>query len=448
MASQIMSDKLPNMVTDLPGPKARDIIASDHRYISPSYTRSYPLVVRSAKGAIVEDVDGNRFLDFSAGIAVCSTGHCHPDVVRAIQKQAESLIHMSGTDFYYEHMPQLARKLESLMPDGKSWRCFFGNSGAEAIEAAMKLARYSTGRWQFIAFQSSFHGRTMGALSLTSSKPVQRKGFGPLVPGVTHIPYANCYRCPLNLEYSSCGIACANYLEEVVFKTTVDPSEVAAIVVETIQGEGGYIVPPPDFFPTLEKIARKHGILLIADEVQCGMGRTGKMFAFEHFDFHPDIVAIAKGVASGMPLGVTMAHAETMNWEPGAHASTFGGNPVCLAAAMATLRLLQDEYVANSAKIGEFMRVRLERLMDRHPAIGDVRGLGLMLGIEIVKDRKTKEKAPELRDAIIYECFRRGLLILAAGPSTIRLSPPLMVDEEQAQFAVDTLSEVIATASN
>jgi len=448
MASQIMSDKLPNMVTDLPGPKARDIIASDHRYISPSYTRSYPLVVRSAKGAIVEDVDGNRFLDFSAGIAVCSTGHCHPDVVRAIQKQAESLIHMSGTDFYYEHMPQLARKLESLMPDGKSWRCFFGNSGTEAVEAAMKLARYSTGRWQFIAFQSSFHGRTMGALSLTSSKPVQRKGFGPLVPGVTHIPYANCYRCPLNLEYSSCGIACANYLEEVVFKTTVDPSEVAAIVVETIQGEGGYIVPPPDFFPTLEKIARKHGILLIADEVQCGMGRTGKMFAFEHFDFHPDIVAIAKGVASGMPLGVTMAHAETMNWEPGAHASTFGGNPVCLAAAMATVRLLQDEYVANSAKIGEFMRVRLERLMDRHPAIGDVRGLGLMLGIEIVKDRKTKEKAPELRDAIIYECFRRGLLILAAGPSTIRLSPPLMVDEEQAQFALDTLSEVIATASN
>ena len=448
MASQIMSDKLPNLVTDLPGPKARDIIASDHRYISPSYTRSYPLVVRSAKGAIVEDVDGNRFLDFSAGIAVCSTGHCHPDVVRAIQKQAESLIHMSGTDFYYEHMPQLARKLESLMPDGKSWRCFFGNSGTEAVEAAMKLARYSTGRWQFIAFQSSFHGRTMGALSLTSSKPVQRKGFGPLVPGVTHIPYANCYRCPLNLEYDSCGIACANYLEEVVFKTTVNPSEVAAIVVETIQGEGGYIVPPPDFFPTLEKIARKHGILLIADEVQCGMGRTGKMFAFEHFDFHPDIVAIAKGVASGMPLGVTMAHAETMNWEPGAHASTFGGNPVCLAAAMATVRLLQDEYVANSAKIGEFLLVRLERLMDRHPAIGDVRGLGLMLGIEIVKDRTTKEKAPELRDAIIYECFRRGLLVLAAGPSTIRLSPPLMVDEEQAQFALDTLSEVIATASN
>ena len=448
MASQIMSDKLPNIVTDLPGPKAREIIDRDRRYISPSYTRSYPLVAHTAQGAIVEDVDGNRFLDFTAGIAVCSTGHCHPDVVRAIQKQAELLIHMSGTDFYYEHMPQLARKLESLMPDGKSWRCFFGNSGTEAIEAAMKLARYSTGRWQFIAFQSSFHGRTMGALSLTSSKPVQRKGFGPLVPGVTHIPYANCYRCPLNLEYGSCGIACANYLEDIVFKTTVDPREVAAIVVETIQGEGGYIVPPPDFLPALEKIARKYGILLIADEVQCGMGRTGKMFAFEHFDFHPDIVVLAKGIASGMPLGVTMAHSEIMNWEPGAHASTFGGNPVCLAAAIETVRLLEEKYVANSAKIGEFMRPRLQRLMDRHSAIADVRGLGLMLGIEITRDRKTKQKAPELRDAIINECFRQGLLLLAAGPSSIRLSPPLIIDEEQAQFAIDTLSAAISAVGN
>src|SRR5438094_1274906 len=423
MASQIMSDKLPNIVTDLPGPKAREIIDRDRRYISPSYTRSYPLVARSASGAIVEDVDGNRFLDFSAGIAVCSTGHCHPDVVRAIQKQAAQLIHMSGTDFYYEQMPQLAKKLESLMPDGKSWRCFFGNSGAEAIEAAMKLARYSTGRWQFIAFQSAFHGRTMGALSLTSSKPVQRKGFGPLVPGVTHAPFGN-----------------AAYIEDVLFKTTVNPSEVAAIVVEPIQGEGGYIIPPPEFLPGLEKLARKHGILLIADEVQCGMGRSGKMFAFEHFDFHPDIVALAKGIASGMPLGVTIARAEGMAWEPGAHASTFGGNPVCLAAALETVRLLEEKYVANSAIIGEFMRAGLQRLMDRHSAIGEVRGLGLMLGVEITGDRKTKQKAPELRDAIINECFRRGLLVLAAGPSAIRLSPPLVIDEEQAEFALDTLS--------
>ncbi len=430
MAAKIVSDKLPKIVTELPGPRAREVMENDHRYISPSYTRSYPLVAKSARGAIVEDVDGNFFLDFSAGIAVCSTGHCHPDVVRAIQKQAESLIHMSGTDFYYEQMPQLARKLEALMPDGKDWRCFFGNSGTEAIEAAMKLARYATGRWQFIAFQFSFHGRTMGSLSLTSSKAVQRKGFGPLVPGVTHIPYVN-----------------ASYLEDIVFKTTVNAGEVAAIVVEAIQGEGGYVVPPPEFLPTLEKIARKHGILLIADEVQCGMGRTGKMFGFEHFDFHPDIVAIAKGIASGMPLGVTMAHADVMTWQPGAHASTFGGNPVCLAAALETVRLLQEQYVANSAKIGAFIRPKLEKLMSRHAVISDVRGLGLMIGVEITKDRKTREKAPELRDAIINECFHRGLLILAAGPSTIRLSPPLMVDEEQAQFAVDTLSDAIAAVA-
>jgi 4-aminobutyrate aminotransferase len=445
VAAQVMTDKLPKIVTDLPGPRATEIIERDRRYISPSYTRSYPLVAKIGSGAIVEDVDGNRFLDFNAGIAVCSTGHCHPDIVLAIQRQAESLIHMSGTDFYYEQMPELAQKLESLMPGGNAWRCFFGNSGTEAIEAAMKLARYKTGRWQFIAFQSAFHGRTMGSLSLTSSKPVQRKGFGPLVPGVTHIPFANCYRCPLNFEYGSCGVACASYLEDVVFKTTVNPSEVAAIVVEAIQGEGGYVVPPPEFLPALEKIARKHDILLIADEVQSGMGRTGKMFAFEHFDFHPDIVAIAKGVASGMPLSVMMARSEIMTWEAGAHASTFGGNPVCLAAALETVRLLQEKYVANSAKVGEFMMAGLKRLMDRHPLIGDVRGRGLMLGVEIVKDRTTKEKAPELRDAIINECFRRGVLVLGAGPSTIRISPPLIVDEEQAQFAVDTLSAAISS---
>jgi 4-aminobutyrate aminotransferase len=420
MASQVINEKLPRLVTELPGPKARAIIDSDRKYISPSYTRSYPLVAKSASGAIVEDVDGNRFLDFSAGIAVCSTGHCHPDVVRAIQKQAAQLIHMSGTDFYYEQMPQLARKLESLIPDGKSWRCFFGNSGTEAIEAAMKLARYATGRWQFIAFQSAFHGRTMGSLSLTSSKPVQRKGFGPLIPGVTHAPFGN-----------------ARYIEDVLFKTTVNPSEVAAIVVETIQGEGGYIIPPPDFLPGLEKIARKHGILLVADEVQCGMGRSGKMFAFEHFDFHPDIVAIAKGIASGMPLGVMMARAEIMTWEPGAHASTFGGNPVCLAAALETVRLLQEKYVANSAKVGEYLRGKLERLKERQSAIVDVRGRGLMIGVQVA--------SADQRDAIISECFRRGFLILGAGPSTIRLSPPLIIDEEQADFAVGILSDAISS---
>jgi 4-aminobutyrate aminotransferase len=424
METQVLSGKLPKIITTLPGPKAAAIIASDTRYISPSYTRSYPFVAKTGSGAIVEDVDGNRFLDFSAGIAVCSTGHCHPDVVRAIQKQAESLIHMSGTDFYYEQMPQLAQKLESLMPDakapdGKQWRCFFGNSGTEAIEAAMKLARYATGRWQFIACQSSFHGRTMGSLSLTSSKPVQRKGFGPLIPGVTHIPYGNC-----------------DYLEDIVFKTTVNPGEVAAIIVESIQGEGGYIVPPPEFLPRLERIARRYGILLVADEVQSGMGRTGKMFAFEHFDFHPDIVALAKGIASGMPLGVMMAHADVMTWEPGAHASTFGGNPVCLAAALETVRLLEEKYVANSAKVGDFLRGKLEQIRERHIEITEVRGRGLMIGVQI--------STAQLRDAIIQECFQRGVLMLGAGPSTIRLCPPLVIDEEQAEFAAETLSAAIA----
>jgi 4-aminobutyrate aminotransferase len=418
METQVASDKYPKIVTELPGPKARAVIESDRQYISPSYTRSYPLVAKTGSGAIVEDVDGNRFLDFNAGIAVCSTGHCHPDVVRAIQKQAERLIHMSGTDFYYEQMPQLARKLESLMPGGKSWRCFYGNSGTEAIEASLKLARYATGRWQFIAFQSSFHGRTMGSLSLTSSKPVQRKGFGPLISGVTHAPYGN-----------------AAYIEDVLFKTTVNPGEVAAIIVEPIQGEGGYIVPPREFLPRLEQIARKYGILLICDEVQSGMGRSGKMFAFEHFDFHPDIVAIAKGIASGMPLGVTMARAEIMTWEPGAHASTFGGNPVCLAAALETVRLLEEKYVANSAKVGQFLRAKLETLQERYPVILDVRGRGLMIGVQMA--------TPQIRDTVIEECFRRGLLILGAGPSTIRISPPLIIDEEQAAIAAEIFQSAL-----
>jgi 4-aminobutyrate aminotransferase len=405
-------------------------------------------VVSRGFGALVEDVDGNYFLDFSAGIAVCSTGHCHPDVVHAIQEQAARLIHMSGTDFYYGQMPDLARKLESLMPGGGEWKCFFGNSGTEAIEAAIKLARYKTGRYQLIAFQNSFHGRTMGSLSLTSSRPTQRKGFGPLVPGVTHIPYPDVYRCPLNATPETVSAAVLKYLEDVVFRTTVSPTEVAAIVVEAIQGEGGYIVPPADFLPELQRIARKYGILIVADEVQCGMGRTGRMFGFEHFaNFHPDIVALAKAIASGLPLGVMMARSELMTWDPGAHASTFGGNPVCLAAALETVRLLESAYMVNAEKVGALLKSRLHKLMDVHAVLGDVRGLGLMLGLDIVKDRATKVRNPELRDAIVVECFKRGLLVLGAGTSTIRLSPPLVIDEEQADCAVRILSESIAAAT-
>jgi 4-aminobutyrate aminotransferase len=431
----------------LPGPKAQAIIESDQRYISPSYTRSYPLVAERASGAIVEDPDGNLFLDFSAGIAVVSTGHCHPDIVRVIQDQAASLIHMSGTDFYYRQMPELASKLSSLIPDGKDWRCFFGNSGAEAIEASIKLARYATRRHQLIAFQNSFHGRTMGALSLTASKPVQRKRFGPLLAGVTHIPYPNPYHPPLGAKPETVGDAVLEYLEDVVFRTTVASDEVAAIVVEAIQGEGGYVVPPAGFLKGLKEIADKYGILLIADEVQSGMGRTGKMFAFEHFDCQPDIIALAKGIASGLPLGVMMARSDLMTWEPGAHASTFGGNPVSLAAALETVRLLQEKYVANSAKVGAFLKSRLVELMAHHPRIGDVRGFGLMIGIQVVRNPGTREWDPVLRDALIQECFNRGLLVLGAGPSSIRISPPLMIDEEQAECAVQILTSAMAALS-
>jgi 4-aminobutyrate aminotransferase len=448
MATQIANlGKFPRIVTPLPGPKAKAIIASDQRYISPSYTRSYPLVAERASGAVVEDPDGNLFLDFSAGIAVVSTGHCHPDIVRAIQDQAASLIHMSGTDFYYRQMPELASKLSALIPDGKDWRCFFGNSGAEAIEASIKLARYATRRHQLIAFHNSFHGRTMGALSLTASKPVQRKKFGPLLPGVTHIPYPNPYQPPLGAKPETVGDAVLEYLEDVVFRTTVAPDEVAAIVVEAIQGEGGYVVPPAGFLKGLQEIAHNYGILIVADEVQSGMGRTGKMFAFEHFDCQPDIIALAKGIASGLPLGVMMARSDLMVWEPGAHASTFGGNPVSLAAALETVRLLQEKYVANSAKVGAFLKSRLKDLMANHPRIGDVRGFGLMIGVQVVRDPETREWDPVLRDALIQECFNRGLLVLGAGPSSIRISPPLMIDEEQAECAVGILTGAMAALS-
>jgi 4-aminobutyrate aminotransferase len=378
---------------------------------------------------------------------VVSTGHCHPDIVRVIQDQAASLIHMSGTDFYYRQMPELAGKLSALIPDGKDWRCFFGNSGAEAIEASIKLARYATRRHQLIAFQNSFHGRTMGALSLTASKPVQRKRFGPLLAGVTHIPYPNPYQPPLGAKPETVGEAVLEYLEDVVFRTTVAPDEVAAIVVEAIQGEGGYVVPPANFLKGLQEIAHNYGILIVADEVQSGMGRTGKMFAFEHFDCQPDIIALAKGIASGLPLGVMMARSDLMTWEPGAHASTFGGNPVSLAAALETIRLLQGQYVANSAKVGAFLKSRLVALMAHHPRIGDVRGFGLMIGIQVVRDPGTREWDPVLRDALIQECFNRGLLVLGAGPSSIRISPPLMIDEEQAECAVEILTSAMAALS-
>ncbi len=441
--------KFPEIRTLLPGPKAKEIVARDERVISQSFTRNYPLVVKRGSGAMVEDVDGNRFLDFAAGIAVCATGHAHPEVVSAIQKQAAELIHMSGTDFYYEIMVQLAEKLSLITPGRKPKRVFFTNSGTEAIEAAMKLARYVTGRHRFIAFTGCFHGRTFGSLSLTASKAVQRRGFGPLLPGVTHVPYAYCYRCPFGKSSTTCCLECLNLLEH-LFQSAVPPEDVAAVFVEPIQGEGGYIVPPAAFLQGLEKLCRRHQILLVADEVQCGMGRTGKWWASEHFGIEPDILCVAKGIASGMPLGAMIAPAELMRWVPGSHATTFGGNPVCLAAALATIRLIEEQYLDNARRMGELLMSHLMDWPQRYPIVGEVRGKGLMIGIEIVRDQKTREMAPELRDQIVRRAFERGLLVLGCGPSTLRMMPPLLINREQVEFGVEllerTVGEVAAAA--
>jgi 4-aminobutyrate aminotransferase len=405
------------------------------------------MVAARGEGSIVEDVDGNRYLDFNAGIAVVAAGHCHPKVVQAIQEQAARLIHMSGTDFYYEEMVALAEKLAEIAPGDVERRVSFGNSGAEAVEGAIKLARYATGRDKLIAFYGSFHGRTMGALSLTARKATQRAHFGPLVPGVTHAPYPNCYRCPFGKEPEGCAVECVKFIEDTLLKTVSPAEETAAIVFEPVQGEGGYVVPPKKFFDELQRVAKQHGILLIADEVQSGMGRTGKMWASEHFDLVPDILAVAKGIASGMPLGATVARSDLMTWPPGAHASTFGGNPVSCAAALVTIGLLQEGLVENAARMGEHMMARLRTWPERFPNVGDVRGLGLMIGIELVRDQQTKEKAGDLRDRVVSMAFERGVLVLGAGDNTIRLCPPLVITRDQCDFALDTLEECLKTAS-
>ncbi len=439
--------KLPHLLMPLPGPKAKQVIEQDAKYVSLSYTRDYPLVAKRGHGAVIEDVDGNVFLDFAAGIAVCATGHCHPEVVAAIQKQAAELIHMSGTDFYYEGMPQLAAKLSAIAPGQEPKRVYFGNSGAEAIEAAIKLVKYHTKRDKLIAFHGAFHGRTMGALSLTASRAVQRKGFGTLLSGVFHMPYPDTYRGTYGVRPETAAADCLNYLENELFRRRVDPEEVAGIFIEPIQGEGGYILAPTEFLQGLQRICRKHGILLVADEVQSGMGRTGKWWAVDYAPgVEPDIICTAKGIASGMPLSAMIARESVMDWKPGAHASTFGGNPVCIAASLATLRLLEDKYMENARRVGEFILRRTADWPQRFKNVGEVRGRGLMIGIEFVRDQKTKEKAADLRNHIIQSAFHKGLLVLGSGDTTLRFCPPLVIDEEQAEFAVKTLEDCIREA--
>jgi len=435
--------KYPVLKMALPGPRASQLIQTDKKFVSPSYTRVYPLVADKAQGLWIEDVDGNLFLDFTAGIAVCATGHCHPRVVAAIKNQAERLLHMSGTDFYYTSQITLAEKLASLVPGEGAKKVFFGNSGAEAVEAAFKLARFHTRRELNIAFFGAFHGRTMGALSLTASKTIQKKHYHPFVPGITHIPYAYCYRCKYGLCYPACGIECVHWIEETLFRTVMPPEEVAAIFVEPIQGEGGYIVPPPEFHQELSRIARTYGILYVADEVQSGMGRTGKMFALEHFGITPDITAVAKGIASGLPLGAMIARADIMDWEAGSHASTFGGNPVSCEAALATIELLEEELMANATLQGEHLMTGLKRLQDSFECIGDVRGKGLMVGVELVKDRNTKERAGDWRYSIIQEAFKKGLLLLGCGENTLRFCPALTVTAEEVDVCLSIFEEVV-----
>ena len=441
--TQIELLQVPDIHTDLPGPLSRKIIETDEQYTSPSYTRFYPLVAKQGRGAVLEDMDGNLFLDFTSGIAVCSTGHCHPRIVRAIQQQAENLIHMSGTDLYYQPQADLARKLAMMAPGSSPKRVFFANSGAESVEAAFKLARYHTRRNLVISFFGGFHGRTMGALSLTGSKAIQRHRFQPLVPGVVHTPYANCIRCPMNKTYPGCQVACVDEIEKVLFRHTISPDEVAAVVVEPIQGEGGYLVPPIEFHQKLREITRRHGILLVADEVQSGMGRTGRMFAMEHFGVEPDITCLAKGIASGMPLGAMIAREDLMTWQPGSHASTFGGNPISCAAALETIAILEEELIHNARVVGDYLKELLVALKDKHTVVGDVRGLGLMLAIDLVKDRQTMEPDVELRNALVQSCFLKGLLLLGCGQSAIRFCPPLVIHERDAATAVRILDQAL-----
>ena len=435
----------PKIKTALPGPNALRVLHGDEKYISPSYTRSYPMVAKHAKGIVVTDVDGNEFFDFSAGIAVTSTGHCHPHVVAAIQKQAAELIHMSGTDFYYEHMVTLAERLSKIAPMPGPHKFYYGNSGTEAIECALKLARYHTKRQNVIAFYGAFHGRTMGALSLTASKPQQKRRFAPLVPGVTHIRYPDIYRDAGTQDPEAYALSCARFIEDKLFRTTLPPEEVAAIFVEPIQGEGGYVVAPTAFMQELRRICDKHGILLVVDEVQSGVGRTGKWWAVEHTNVHPDIVCLAKGIASGMPLGITIAKSEIMDWAPGSHASTFGGNPVCIAAALATLDVIErDDLRQNATTVGTHMLKRMSDWPKKHALVGDVRGRGLMIGVEIVKDKKTKVYGAAERDRIVQLAFEKGILFLGCGPSTIRIAPPLIVTKDEADVAMDVLEESIS----
>lgn len=434
----------PEVKTELPGKKAKNIILKDTRYSSNSYIKEYPLVIERGEGSVVVDVDGNRFLDFMAGIAVNVTGYSHPKVVSAIKRQSEKFFHICSTDFYYQSFSDLCERLAKIVPMSGEKSVFLNNSGSEAVETAIKLARYYTKRPYIIAFLGAFHGRTMGALSLTASKAKQRAFFSPLMPGVYHVPYGYCYRCPYHLTYDSCGIYCAEAIERILCNSLMSPDEIAAIFVEPIQGEGGYIVPPQEFHKKLREFTDKHNILLVLDEIQSGMGRTGKFLAIENFNVEPDVVLLAKGLASGLPLGAVISKKKFMTWKSGTHGSTFGGNPIACEAALATLDLIEEELMANAAKMGARLINKLKNLKKENSLIGDVRGLGLMIGVELIKDQRTKEPASREVHEIANQAFRKGLLLLPCGENVIRFSPPLVISTEEVDIAVEIFREVIS----
>jgi len=433
----------PRIVVPPPGPKGRAIIDRDSAWTSTSYIKEYPLVVARGSGAMIEDVDGNRYLDFMAGIAVAATGHAHPKVVAAIQDAASRFLHICGTDFYYEGMSALCERLARIAPGPSKKRVFLTNSGTEAVEGAIKLARNSTRRTAVIAFEGAFHGRTYGSMSLTASKSVQREGFGPFLPEVYHVPYANRFRCQYCRDKPACTLDCVRSIETGLFARRVSPRDVAAIFVEPIQGEGGYVVPPRGFLPALRELCDRHGILLVVDEVQSGIGRTGKMFACDHEGVEPDVLLTAKGLGSGMPIGAIIAREEVMKWGQGAHGSTFGGNPVCCAAAMATLDLVEGEYLANAKVMGERLMSGMQHLATKHETLGDVRGLGLMIGAEFVANRTTRDPVPAFVHELVQRAFQRGLLLLGAGKSALRLAPPLVINDRDVDTALGMLDQLL-----
>jgi len=437
----------PKIVVRPPGPKARELVKRDEQVISPSFVRYYPLVIEGGKGCIVRDVDGNQYIDFNSGLVCLNVGHSHPKVIEAVKKQCDRYLHYSITDFLYREVVDLGEKLCEITPGKWEKKVFFGNSGAESLEGAAKLARWHTRRQLFIAFISAFHGRTLGALSFTASKPIQRRHFFPLVPGVTHVPYPYCYRCPFKLTYPNCDYWCVDFIDEYVLQKYVPPEDVAAFVVEPIQGEGGYVVPPPEYFQRLKKLADKYGILLIDDEIQAGMGRTGKWCAIEHWKVEPDVVCLAKSLASGLPLSVMVAKAKVMDWEGGTHATTFGGNPVACVASLATFDVIKNErLMENAVKQGNYIMKRLNEVKEKSEILGDVRGKGLMIGAEIVENKKSKASASKKAEEIMMRSWKRGVALVTCGKSTIRIAPPLVITKDLVDSAleiiIDTMKEI------